>query len=592
MRDLQKNISELLLPMIRQPGQYVGLETNARRKNPADAKVSVALAFPDAYTLGISHLGHQTLYHTLNDMPGVACDRTYCPLADAEEVMREQSIGLFGWESRLAIADFDMIGFSLTYELCVTNVLTMLDLAGIELLAAMRGEDEPIIVGGDALADSPEPLSDFFDVFLPGDGEETLIAIVKLIDKMKSASPSLSREQRLLKIAREVPSAYVPRFYEPLGSDCQAVEPRKKGLPSKIRRAYLADMSKISPTTMTHPLVPISEAVHERVVIEVMRGCPNLCRFCQAGHTRLPVRRRKMEKILASAHAGLDATGYHEISLLSLSTSDYPQLENLIEHLNAEFADQKVSISLPSLRVDSQLQVLPKLTSMVRKGGLTIAAEAGTQRLRSAIGKQITEEDMLAGVTAAWEAGYKSVKVYFMAGLPGETLEDIDQIYWLCRRLSNTRRDVDGHRGAITANVSWLVPKPHTPMQWEPMQRAEYFFDVRNRLLELSRRSAINVKFHRIEQSLLEALLCRGGREVGRTILSAWRLGARMDSWKENWNWEIWQQAIAQTGIDFDAIVHSEIPTGRPLPWSHIRCNLSEEFLLKQRREMHDTLYE
>ncbi len=575
--------------MVRQPSQYIGLEVNARCKDIDAADVTVALAFPDAYTIGISHLGHQVLYHTLNDMPGVACDRTYCPLADAEQIMRGQALPLFGWESRRALADFDIIGFSLTYELCVTNVLTMLDLAGIALLAADRSETDPIIVGGDALADSPEPVADFFDVFIIGDGEEPLSALVKLVCDMKSASPDLSREERLLRIAQKIPSAYVPRFYEQTDG---GVMPKLEGVPAEIRRAYLADMSKTSPTAMKKPLVPIAEAVHERVVIEVMRGCPNLCRFCQAGHTRLPIRRRDVEEIIAAARAGLEATGYDEISLLSLSTSDYPQLEGLIERLNAEFADQKVSISLPSLRVDSQLQVLPKLTAHVRKGGLTIAAEAGTDRMRRAIGKGITEEDMLAGVKAAWEAGYQTVKVYFMAGLPGETLEDIEQIYWLCRRLSNTRREVDGHRGAITASVSWLVPKPHTPMQWEPMQTPEYFFDVRNKLLELSRRSPVNVKFHRIEQSMLEALLCRGGREVAKTILAAWKLGARLDSWSEHWNWEIWQQALEETAIDFDAIVHREIPTGRALPWGHIRPHLDEEFLIKQRRKMYDVLNE
>ena len=572
---------------MRQPSQYIGLETNARQGDVAAARVTVALAFPDAYTIGISHLGHQMLYHTLNDLPGVACDRVYCPLPDAEAVMRDQAVPLFGWESRCAISSFDIVGFSLTYELCVTNVLTMLSLAGVPILACERGEGDPIIVGGDALADSPEPLANFFDVFLPGDGEETLPALAKLIGQLKQASPgdAFSRADGLARIAREVPSAYVPKFYKPIKPGLGAVAPTSSDMPVEIPRAAVADLSHASPAALTKPLVPLAEAVHERVVIEVMRGCPNLCKFCQAGHTRLPVRRRGVEDIISAARAGLKATGYNEISLLSLSTSDYPQLEELIERLNAEFTGQKVSISLPSLRVDSQLRVLPKLTAAVRKGGLTIAAEAGTDELRASIGKDITEADMLAGVRAAWQAGYKSVKVYFMAGLPGETLEDIDQIYWLCRRLSNTRRDVDGHRGAITASVSWFVPKPHTPMQWEPMRRAEYFFEVRSRLIDLARRSPINVKFHRIEQSLLEAMLCRGPREVGQVILRAWRSGARMDSWNEHWNWEIWQQAIEAADIDFDAIVHRKLPADQPLPWSHIRCHLGEDFLLKRSRQ-------
>jgi radical SAM superfamily enzyme YgiQ (UPF0313 family) len=337
-------------------------------------------------------------------------------------------------------------------------------------------------------------------------------------------------------------------------------------------------------------LVPLCEGVQERVVIEVMRGCPNACRFCQAGQTRLPVRRRSVDEIISTVKEAVDATGYDEVSLLSLSTSDYPNLDELIIKLNAELAGKHVSVSLPSLRVDKQLTVLPKLTAAVRKGGLTIAAEAGTERLRQAIRKRITEDDMLAGVKAAWESGYQTVKVYFMAGLPGETPHDIEQIHWLCRRLSNTRRDVDGHRGAITASVSWLVPKPHTPMQWEPMQRAEYFWQVRDTLIGMCQRTPVNVKFHRIEQSLLEALMCRGGREVGHAILRAWQLGARMDGWNETWNFELWQQAIAESGVDFDAIVHTPLNPGSPTPWGHIKCFRNEELLRDQRNKMYAEL--
>jgi radical SAM family uncharacterized protein len=589
--NLAQRISDELLPLVNQPSQYVGLEVNARRADPAAADVGVCLAFPDAYTIGISHTGSQVLYHMLNDLPGVAADRTYCPLPDAEAIMREQQLPLFGWESRQALASFDVIGFSLGYELCVTNVLTMLDLAGIPLMAEDRSDEHPLIVGGDALADTPEPLADFFDVFLPGDGEEPLRELVALF--RDDAFNALRREQRLLKIAQAVPSAYVPRFYAP-DADAQAacgfapVVRTRDDVPAAVHRACLADLTA-SPN-ITAPLVPIAEGVHERVVIEVMRGCPNLCRFCQAGYVRLPVRRRSVEEIVATARAAVDATGYREISLLSLSTSDYPDLEALIERLQAEFEGEHVNISLPSLRVDSQLAILPKLTSDVRKSGLTIAAEAGSQRLRRAINKRITEADMLAGVTAAWQAGYGSVKVYFMAGLPGETPEDIDAIVDLCRRLSDTRRDVDGHRGAITASVSWFVPKPHTPFQWEAMRDEAYFFDVRARLIERARRTPVNVKFHRIEQSILEALLCRGGRDVGKAILKAWQGGARLDSWREHWNWELWQEAIAAAGVDLSAIVHEPIPTGRGLPWEHIACHLPTQRLLTLHRESMDAM--
>ena len=575
MRDLREIISGRLLPAVTQPSQYVGLETNARCKDLRGADVRVMMAFPDAYTVGVSHLGSQILYHALNDLEGVACDRTYCPLPDAESVMRERDVPLFGWESRLAVADADVVGFSLSYELNLTNVLTMLDLAGVPLRSADRGKEHPIIVGGDALADSPEPMAPFIDVFLVGDGEEPLTRLVELLRRMKA--DGASREDILLAAAKTIPSAYVPRFYQP--TDGGGVTRLRDDVPETIAHAALKSLSDWP--ACPAPLVPLAEAVHERVVVEIMRGCPNACRFCQAGFTRLPVRWRSVDEIVAAAREGLAATGFREISLLSLSTSDYPKLDDLIDRLNAEFAPQQVSISLPSLRVDSQLKHLPKLTSAVRKGGLTIAAEAGSERLRRAIGKRITEADMLAGVRAAYEAGWKRVKVYFMAGLPGETDEDLDAIVDLCKRLSDTRCDVDGHPGAISASVSWFVPKPHTPMQFAPMRDADYFFSVRHRLRDLSRRTQVNVKFHRIEQSLLEGVLCRGDRRIADVIEAAWRNGARLDGWIEHFNNDAWLAAFKQTGID-PADFRGELATNGVTPWSHIRCARSCEALVRE----------
>ena len=585
MKDISELVSTQLLPRVRRPGQYIGLETNARRPDVRSAEVTVALAFADTYAIGISHLGSQVLYHMLNDMDRVACDRTYCPQIDAEAVMRERRVPLFGWESRAAVRDFDILGFSLPYELCVTNLLTMLDLAGIALHSADRCEDDPIVVAGDSLADTPEPLADFIDVFLPGDGEEPLAALVELVRRMKAGGAS--REEMILEAARTVPSAYVPRYYRPSydgDGRFAGLELLRDDVPAEVPRACLTKLSD-SPATLA-PLVPMSEAVHERVIIEIMRGCPNACRFCQAGFTRLPVRRRSVDEIVSAARRAIAATGYREISLLSLSTSDYPDLDELITRLNEEFAGQHVSISLPSLRVDSRLRHLPRLTSTVRKGGLTIAAEAGTERLREILRKNITEEDMLAGVRAAYEAGWRRVKVYFMAGLPGETAEDIDEIYYLCRRLSDVRREIDGQRGAIFASISWLVPKPHTPMQWCGMRDEEYFHGVRERLGRLSRRGPVNMKFHHVQRSLLEALLCRGDRRIGAVIEAAWKNGARLDAWNEHFDNSKWLSALQQTGIDPAEYVHREIPTNQPLPWAHIKCPRSARFLLNEYRKI------
>jgi len=587
MSDLARQISEQLLPAVSRPAQYVGREINARCADVRAAEVAVALAFPDAYTVGISHLGGEILYHALNDLPAVACDRTYCPWPDAETVMKARSIPLFGWESRRPVRDFDILGFSLAYELCATNVLTMLDLAGIPLRAADRGPDDPIVVGGDALADTPEPVAPFFDLLIPGDGEEPLIALVELVRRMKRHGAS--RDEVILQAARSVPSVYAPRYYQPRygpDGDYAGLDRLHDDVPAVIPHAAVGSLTD-SPA-ITRPLVPLAEAVHERVVIEITRGCPNACRFCQAGATRLPVRHRSADEIIAAAEMALAATGYRQISLLSLSASDYPDLPGLVDRLNAAFADRHVSISLPSLRVDSQLQLLPKLASRVRKSGLTIAVEAAAPRLRRAIRKNITDENIFAGVRAAYQAGWRSLKLYFMAGLPGETEGDIDAVFDLCRHLSEARREVDGHAGAISASVSWLVPKPHTPMQWCAMPEADYFFAVRRRLRQLARRSPVTFKFHRIERSILEAVIARGDRRVAETIEAAWRHGARLDAWDEHWNYDHWRAAFEQTGIDPAVYVHRAIPADAPLPWDHIACHRGKDFLLGEYRRMND----
>jgi radical SAM family uncharacterized protein len=546
--------------------------------------VTVALAFPDTYAIGVSHLGSQVLYHLLNDQPGTACDRTYCPQPDAEQIMRAQAVPLFGWESRRAVRGFDILGFSLSYELCATDVLTMLDLAGIPLHAADRTDQDPIVVAGDAMADAPEPMADFFDLMIPGDGEGPLAALVELVRRGRARGAS--REDLLLEAARTIPSVYAPRFYEPQYDACgfAGMKPLRDGLPTEIRRAALDDLAD-SPAIL-RPLVPLAEAVHDRVTIEVARGCPNACRFCQAGATRLPVRWRSVDEIVRVAKAAIEATGYREVSLLSLSTGDYPHLEELIARLNAELAPLHVSISLPSLRVDQQLALLPKLTSEVRKGGLTIAAEAGSQRLRDAIRKDIRHEDIIAGVRAAYEAGWQKVKVYFMAGLPGETEADIDAIFDLCRELSQTRRAVDGHPGAIGASVSWFVPKPHTPMQWCAMRDADYLLGVRRRLADRARRTPITFRFHRVERSLLEAMLCRGDRRIGAVIEHAWRAGARLDAWDDHFDFAKWTGAMALAGIDLARDVLPAIPTDRPLPWDHVSSPRGKRFLLLEHGRM------
>jgi len=589
VKDLAETIRQSLLPLVSRPGQYVGWETNARHKDVEAAEVSVVLAFPDAYPLGISHLGSQVLYTVVNDIPWAACDRSYCPLGDAEQVMRAGGVPLFGWESRRAVRDFDVLGFSLAHEGCATNVLTMLDLAGIPLRAAERTEADPLVIMGDSGADSPEPMAPFADLFCVGDGEPVIAALVALVRDAKAAGAS--RGEKILQAARTIPGVYAPSLYRPAWNDdgtLASMTPTAEGVPERVERSVLADLSA-SPA-LTAPLVPLSEAVHDRVTIEIMRGCPHGCRFCQAGSVRKPVRCRGVEEILDIARQAIAATGYDEISLLSLSTSDYPHFAELVDRMTAEFTPRNISLSLPSLRVDSQLALIPRLTTQVRKSGLTIAAEAGSERIRQAIRKRITDEKMLAGVRAAWEAGLRSVKLYFMAGFPGETGEDIDAIHRLAARLSDSRRDVDGKRGAINAAVSWLVPRPHTPMQWEPMREAEYFWSVRDRLHALRRRSPVQFKFHFIERSILEGVIARGDRRLADVIEAAWRSGARFDGWNEHFRYDLWTKAFAGCGIDPAFFAHRARDPSELLPWDHIGAHHSRETLWKERERMWEAL--
>jgi len=589
MREVSEMIRRRLLPRVAQPGQYIGLETNAHCGDVDAAEVTVVLAYPDAYSVGISHLGGQVLYALANGIHGVACDRTYCPLPDAEAVMRHDRVPLFGWESRRAVSGFDVLGFSLAHEGCLTNVLTMLDLAGVPLRAANRGETDPLVIAGDAGADTPEPMAPFIDLFCVGDGEVALPGVIEVVRQAKRSGAR--RDETILQAARTVPGAYAPRLYEPRYNGdgrLASLRPVRDDVPARVGRARVQRLSDFpSPARL---LVPLVEAVHDRVTIEIMRGCPHGCRFCQAGATRKPVRWRGVEEILDTARRAIAATGYREISLLSLSSSDYPHFGELAERLAAEFTPRNVSLSLPSLRVDSQLAVIPKLTSQVRKTGLTIAAEAGSERLRRAIRKDITEAGMVSGVEAAWRAGWRSVKIYFMAGLPGERDEDVEAIFDLCRRLSDTRKAVDGQRGAINAAVSWLVPRPHTPMQWEPMRDAEYFWSVRRRLRDLSRRSAVQFKFHHIERSGLEGALARGDRRVADAIEDAWRRGARFDAWNEHFSHDAWVAAFEATGIDPAFYAARPRDPEEVLPWDHIESHRGKAHLLAERQRMMDAL--
>ena len=590
MSELRQRVSDELLPFVRQPAQYIGGEVNASTNDWSAADLRVALAFPDTYAIGTSHLGSAILYHIANHMPGVACERVYSPWADAESVMRSKSIPLFTWETRHPVASADVLGITLQYEMNFTNVLALLDLAGMPLRSADRAASNvpyPLVIAGGSQADNPEPLANFIDLFIIGDGEHSWPAVLQSLQEFKRAGgiekAGQGRREFLIDLARKYEWAYVPALYSvryhPDGT-IAAVEPNVTGLSPLRRRCVAHDFETLDYPTA--PIVPWTRPVHERINLELMRGCPQNCRFCHAGHTRRPIGWRSVDRLIDQAEQAYRATGFDEIALTSLSTSDYPHLGELLAKLDERFTPRHVSISVPSLRVDQQLALIPPALVGVRKSGLTIAAEAARDPMRKRIGKKVTDDDLLAGVRAAYAAGYRSVKLYFMVGFPGETDDDVRGIVELARRVAFERKAVAGQVASVTASVSPLVPKPHTPFQWIGQRDGEYFHQARILLKGLAMRSPVQVKFHKIERSLLEGVFSRGDRRVGRVIELAFQAGARFDGWDECFDYARWQRAFADAGLDPAFYAHRARPIDEILPWDHIESGHSREWLARQ----------
>jgi len=579
-------ISRELLPRVQQPAQYIGGEINQIRKEYRPGDVTVALAFPDTYTIGMSHLGLQILYEALNRVDGIIAERVFCPWLDAAEVLRRRSLPLFSWESRTPVRDFDILGITLQHELSYSNILFVLDLAGITFRAEERAEEEPLVLGGGPLADSCEPVAPFFDLVILGDGEVALPAVVQAYCELRKSK--YKRHELLLELARQFPFVYVPQLYHceyNQDGTLASCEPTAEEAPRYVERALVKDLdAAVFPTA---PVVPFTETVHDRIAIEIMRGCPQRCAFCHAGHTCGPVRTRSIETILDVARKSHQATGHDTISLLSLSTSDYPKLAELVRQLYAEFAGKHVGISLPSLRVDKQLRDVPAQVSGVRREGLTIAVEAARDHMRRAIGKKVTDTELLATMRNAYEAGWKTVKLYFMVGFPGETDTDIEAIADLSAQISRLRREVAGNAASVNVTVSWLVPKPHTPFAWIPMQQADYFRDARERLFaakdELRARS-VKFKFHNLQRSLLEGVLARGDRRLSKVIEVAYRNGACFDSWDECFNYQLYLDAFRQCNIEPAFYAHRECAENELLPWEHLAGENKERLYQRLQR--------
>jgi len=571
IRILDSAVEDQLLSYVQKPARYIGGEVNQIRKDLDKCALTVGLCFPDTYEIAMSNTGLGVIYEVLNRMDGVAAERVFAPWLDAETVMREKRIPLFSLESSAAAADFDVLGFSLTTELCYTNVLNMLDLAGLKARSVERKEEDPIVIGGGGMANCGEPLADFVDLFVLGEGEEAAVKLAELLIEMKKARAS--KREMLLETARRFEWAYVPAFYE-FEYDSKGIRSftaKVEGLRTRFENAVVEDFENAP--VPERPIVPFVQAIHERVSVEVMRGCPGRCRFCQASFCRRPVRYRSPERAFEIARKQWETTGFDTVSLLSLSTADYPELEELVKKLNEFFTDKHVGISLPSLRVGQQLKLMPYFSQAVRKSGMTIAVEAGSERLRKIINKPITDEDLFVGVGAAYQAGWQSVKLYFMAGLPGETDEDIVRIAELCAELGRLRKKVAGRNGSITAAVSWLVPKPHTPFGWCGQKSREYFQRVKRLLIDEKMRlnaRFVEFKFHEIERSVLESAIGRGDRRLGNVIEVAWRNGAKFDLWNECFDYAIWEKGFAKFGMDLEEVAQKEFSADEILPWEHL----------------------
>lgn len=583
--------AEKLLPLVQKPGRYTGGELNSVIKNPKDVDIRFAFCFPDTYEIGMSHLGMKILYSLLNKREDTWCERVFAPWVDMEELMRKNNVPLFALESSDEIKDFDVIGFTLQYELCYTNVLNMLDLAGVPVRSADRKSLTPLVIGGGPCVCNAEPIADFFDLTLPGEGEEVLNELMDLFKEYKKKGAG---KEEFLKAASKIEGVYVPSFYEFSYNDDNTIKSvtSSNGAPERVKKRIISDLD-----TVFYPesfVVPFIDIVHDRAVEEIFRGCIRGCRFCQAGFLYRPIREKSSDTVNKQCRSLCDTTGYDEISLSSLSTSDYTQLQSLLEGIFSWSEDDKVSVSLPSLRVDNFSDELMEKLQKVRKSGLTFAPEAGTQRLRDAINKNVTEREVIETSRKAFSGGWTNVKLYFMMGLPTETNEDVVGIADLAQKVVDefykNPNKPKGKGVNVSISVSCFVPKPFTPFQWEAQDTMEQLKAKQQLLLESVKSRKISVSYHDARTSFLEGVFARGDRRLCDVMEIAWRKGCRFDSWDECFSFEKWMEAFEECGVDPYFYTSRKRNYDEILPWDHMDYGIGKKFFQKEAEKAYQSV--
>ena len=576
-------ITDDILYRVEKPSRYVGGELNEVIKDPKEVDIRFGFCFPDVYEVGMSHLGSRILYHVLNQRKDTYCERVYAPWPDMEKLMRENNIPLYALETKDPINEFNFLAFTLQYEMSYTNILNMLNMGGIPLRASERTEKDPLVIAGGPCAYNPEPLYDIVDIFQLGEGEEGLNDLLDLYQKHKDNF----NKEAYLREASHIPSVYIPSLYDVTYNEDGTIKefiPKYDDVPKKVKKRIINNFDQVDfPESLT---VPYSEIVHDRVVLELFRGCTNGCRFCQAGMIYRPVREKSRKTLLDQARKMLKATGYDEVSLVSLSTCDYSDIQGLVKDLIEEHGKNNVSVALPSIRVDAFSVDLLKEIQKVRKTGLTFAPEAGSQRMRDVINKGLSEERILEAAKNAFESGWSTIKLYFILGVPYETVEDAAEIGLLAEKIADQYFAVPKHirnKGLrITVSTSILVPKPFTPFQWAPMEKMDVVTEKINAVKGAIKSRSIVYNYHEQKTSYMEAVLARGDRRLCDVLIKAYEKGAKFDGWSEYFDFELWQEALAECNVDGDFYVYRQRSYDEILPWDFIDIGVTRKYLERE----------